>query len=1014
METALSPRPAGPPTDATGAPVRDGAGRPITYDNAQVTAATQNARVAIKPATAVAATGGVDAPVSDAPSQPVWQYSIFGSGIGASNIIIAPLQPGETAPQIILGGNSRNDFGGDNFWQILRYNGATGNYDQLFVSRIYSGDFSVTISRIVLADVTGDAAPEIVVMLTNGRILFYDFASRAEIGQINTGFTYLNTLALADLDGDGHPELITVSTSDLLVFDLTGKLLWRVNGAGGYDVVVGQMDNDPALEIATTSGKVIDGTTHVVEWDRAGGFGYRLKLAPFPGENYQQLIAGEAWNHIYGYDIARHLPRWSIDVFNLADIEVADVDGDGVADLLLGDAQWGSIHVYDLLTQTEKWSTGNPEHGVTRIAAGDVDGDGVTDLVWGAGYSDTGPDYLYVGDTVSHAIKWQSIDLQGPFVGPAIGDLDGDGLPELVVCSMSSDSGYGSGRILVFDPVTLSLRAASPPVVNNRAWTGVHDLKLRDVDGDGGMEIVIGASDLYDGAIEIYRFDANGAFTRTWTNTQQPDGSPFSRVEVADLDGSGHVKILGVNSISSSGSPGTYLYIYDYPSGALSWQSVNLANTWAGGIGLMVSDVDGNGSREIVALVSSGDLYTWDAASLQLRNLTQRTGFTALAARIDSLGLVGTDANASPAAHFLQYANDTYSESFLQPLGSGVINGINPGENGAFWVGRNGQLELRHAPSFQTVDWQSADLGNNPGYFVATDARNGQYRVFTSNRNGLVAFNYGAAPVFHLTTQANNGEVSQIPGDGDYTVGRKVQLTAAAIPGYEFSGWSGDLSGTANPAVVTMDADKNVVANFTPIPRYTITVGAAPSVGGTVAGGGTFLRGTHVVLTATPNAGYNFANWTENGTIVSTDLSYEMNATSDRALVANFVAFPMVSLSATTTTIKKTGQTIITVHASTVNPSQPIQVWIALTGTAQLGWNYTLSDLSGSVTIPPGQSSATITLTGLTNPAKKTQTAIMTILDQPGYVLSPVTVSGKGKKKKTTNPNQVTITIQAK
>ena len=97
--------------------------------------------------------------------------------------------------------------------------------------------------------------------------------------------------------------------------------------------------------------------------------------------------------------------------------------------------------------------------------------------------------------------------MEGPFVGPAIGDLDGDGQLELVVCSTYSDATYSSGRILVFDLATLALRGISAPVVSNFAWTGVHDLKLRDLEGDGRMEIVIGADYLYDGAIEIYGFD---------------------------------------------------------------------------------------------------------------------------------------------------------------------------------------------------------------------------------------------------------------------------------------------------------------------------------------------------------------------------------------------------------------------------------------------------------------------------------------------------------------------------
>ena len=42
-------------------------------------------------------------------------------------------------------------------------------------------------------------------------------------------------------------------------------------------------------------------------------------------------------------------------------------------EVIIGDGQWGSVHVYDLLTQALKWEVNNPNHGVTNIAVGDVD-----------------------------------------------------------------------------------------------------------------------------------------------------------------------------------------------------------------------------------------------------------------------------------------------------------------------------------------------------------------------------------------------------------------------------------------------------------------------------------------------------------------------------------------------------------------------------------------------------------------------------------------------------------------
>ena len=73
-----------------------------------------------------------------------------------------------------------------------------------------------------------------------------------------------------------------------------------------------------------------------------------------------------------------------------------------------------------------------------------------------------------------------------------------------------------------------------------------------------------------------------------------------------------------------------------------------------------------------------------------------------------------------------------------------------------------------------------------------------------------------------------------------------------------------------------------------PTPRYIITVAANPAAGGTVAGGGRFAEGTQRTVTATPNIAYNFVNWTNGGTVVSTDANYTFTVTEAADLVANF------------------------------------------------------------------------------------------------------------------------------
>lgn len=80
-------------------------------------------------------------------------------------------------------------------------------------------------------------------------------------------------------------------------------------------------------------------------------------------------------------------------------------------------------------------------------------------------------------------------------------------------------------------------------------------------------------------------------------------------------------------------------------------------------------------------------------------------------------------------------------------------------------------------------------------------------------------------------------------------------------------------------------------SGWTVYATYTVSAASADEAMGTVSGGGSFLHGSAVTLTATPTSGYKFAGWQENGEIVSTDNPYTFTAEGDRTLTAAFAAF---------------------------------------------------------------------------------------------------------------------------
>lgn len=73
-----------------------------------------------------------------------------------------------------------------------------------------------------------------------------------------------------------------------------------------------------------------------------------------------------------------------------------------------------------------------------------------------------------------------------------------------------------------------------------------------------------------------------------------------------------------------------------------------------------------------------------------------------------------------------------------------------------------------------------------------------------------------------------------------------------------------------------------------PSTKYSVSVSANPSAGGSVSGGGAYNSGASVTVSATANTGYAFINWTEGGIEVSTSSSYTFIINKNRTLVANF------------------------------------------------------------------------------------------------------------------------------
>ena len=130
--------------------------------------------------------------------------------------------------------------------------------------------------------------------------------------------------------------------------------------------------------------------------------------------------------------------------------------------------------------------------------------------------------------------------------------------------------------------------------------------------------------------------------------------------------------------------------------------------------------------------------------------------------------------------------------------------------------------------------------------------------------------------------------IIMVSGIGTYECGSVCTLTATANEGYRFYYWSQDgeqVSIDETYSFVVM-GDNELVANFGP--PIEITATANPAEGGVVNGGGEYHYGHTCTLTAIPNEGYVFNNWTKDGEVVSYFSSYSFLVTEDVDYVANF------------------------------------------------------------------------------------------------------------------------------
>lgn len=148
-----------------------------------------------------------------------------------------------------------------------------------------------------------------------------------------------------------------------------------------------------------------------------------------------------------------------------------------------------------------------------------------------------------------------------------------------------------------------------------------------------------------------------------------------------------------------------------------------------------------------------------------------------------------------------------------------------------------------------------------------------------------------------VTVAANPDEGGTVEGGGTFIYGQTATLTASANETFNFVNWTINGEPASSETIYSFEVTDNVdvIANFQ-MTQYEISVTANPENGGTITGNGSYVINSEATITATPNEGFVFVNWTENDEVVSEETSYTFTVETSRTFVANFAHNQTISL----------------------------------------------------------------------------------------------------------------------
>jgi len=298
----------------------------------------------------------------------------------------------------------------------------------------------------------------------------------------------------------------------------------------------------------------------------------------------------------------------------------ADVDGDGVRDVIAGCQQYGfgggMVRVFSGVTGAvlHEWTGFPAAHSVAD--AGDVDADGVTDILVGdiwanATFPNAGAAWVFSGATGAQLYRFDG-EAPEAYLGGSVaglGDVDGDGHSDVLIGSWGAPTTKAfAGKAYVRSGLDGSILHELSGTIDH-GYFGFSAARIDDTDGDGVADFAVGAEGedtlgYSTGAVYLYS-GATGALLHHWTGFEE--NSRFGRqvrgAGDADGDGFGDLIVAAMFSVPNGKayliSGATYAVLHEF-------EGYDPGEVFAHGVD-GAGDVDGDGFDDVIV---SSDHYS--------------------------------------------------------------------------------------------------------------------------------------------------------------------------------------------------------------------------------------------------------------------------------------------------------------------------------------------------------------------------------------------------------------------